>query len=69
MPIKFGENAKKILCSRQIYKLLINVSRVNVYYRATCLTPIIRLKKSVEKMNTQMTCEFIIISQLLGGQF
>ncbi len=26
-------------------------------------------KKSFEKMNTQMTCEFIVISLLLGGQF
>ncbi len=26
-------------------------------------------KKSSEKLNTQMTCEFMVISQLLGGQF
>ncbi len=26
-------------------------------------------KKSFEKMNTQMTREFMVISQLLGGQF
>ncbi len=26
-------------------------------------------KKSFEKMNTQMTCKFMVISQLLGGQF
>ncbi len=26
-------------------------------------------KKSFEKINTQTTCEFMVISQLLGGQF
>ncbi len=26
-------------------------------------------KKSFEKLNTQVTCEFMVISQLLGGQF
>ncbi len=26
-------------------------------------------KKSFEKLNAQMTCTFMVISQLLGGQF
>ncbi len=26
-------------------------------------------KKSFERINTQLTCEFMVISQLLGGQF
>ncbi len=32
-------------------------------------TKLLGWKISFEKLNTQMTCEFIVISQLLGGQF
>ncbi len=41
----------------------------NAFNLVTPQTILIGWKKSFEKLSTQMTCEFMVISQLLGGQF